>query len=110
MPSALSSFTDASGWGRRLPRKGDSGFRTPRRRATVLEAESRFRILSIVMTVAIRWTASRWRAQLLLYLSAYAVYSSARWIAAGDPARAIDHSHWIAHLERAVHVGVEQPV
>jgi membrane-associated phospholipid phosphatase len=62
------------------------------------------------MTVAIRWTASRWRAQLLLYLSAYAVYSSARWIAAGDPARAIDHSHWIAHLERAVHVGVEQPV
>jgi hypothetical protein len=59
---------------------------------------------------AIRWTGSRWWAQVLVYLSAYGAYSSARWIAAGDEPRATEHAHWIANLEHSLHVGIEQSV
>jgi membrane-associated phospholipid phosphatase len=62
------------------------------------------------MAAAVRWTASNWRAQLLIYLSAYGAYSSARWIAAGDAPRATEHARWIANLEHTLHVGIEGSV
>jgi hypothetical protein len=62
------------------------------------------------VVAAARWASSRWRAQLLLYLSAYWAYSATRWIAAGEVPKAIDHAHWIVHLEQALHLSVEGPV
>ena len=56
------------------------------------------------------WLTSKWRAQLLLYLSAYGAYSSTRWIVAGDVPRATEHAHWIENLEQALHVSVEGSV
>jgi membrane-associated phospholipid phosphatase len=62
------------------------------------------------MVAAARWASSKWRAQLLLYLSAYWAYSATRWIAAGDVPKAKAHAHWIAHLEQTLHVGIEGSV
>jgi membrane-associated phospholipid phosphatase len=58
----------------------------------------------------VTWLTSKWRAQLLLYLSAYGAYSSTRWIVAGDVPRATAHAHWIENLEQTLHVGVEGSV
>jgi membrane-associated phospholipid phosphatase len=62
------------------------------------------------MAAAVRWAGSKWRAQLLLYLSAYWAYSATRWIAAGDVPKAIAHAHWIVHLEQTLHLSIEGPV
>src|SRR4051794_38983514 len=62
------------------------------------------------MVAAARWASSKWRAQLLLYLSAYWAYSATRWIAAGDVPKAKAHAHWIARVEQTLHVGVEGSV
>jgi membrane-associated phospholipid phosphatase len=62
------------------------------------------------VAAAARWAGSRWRAQLLLYLSAYGAYSATRWIAAGDVPQATAHAHWIVHVERTLHVGIEASV
>jgi membrane-associated phospholipid phosphatase len=62
------------------------------------------------MATAARWLASRWRAQLLLYLSAYWAYSATRWIAVGEMPRATAHAHWILHLEQTLHLSVEASV
>jgi membrane-associated phospholipid phosphatase len=62
------------------------------------------------LTTAARWLASKWRAQLVLYLAAYWAYSATRWIAAGNVPKAIAHAHWIENLERSLHVSVEGSV
>jgi membrane-associated phospholipid phosphatase len=62
------------------------------------------------MVAVARWAGSKWRAQLLLYLSAYGAYSSTRWIAAGEVPKATAHARWIVHLEQALHVSVEGSV
>ena len=62
------------------------------------------------MAAAVRWAGSKWRAQLLLYLSAYFAYSATRWIAAGEVPRATGHARWIVQLERSLHLSVEGSV
>jgi hypothetical protein len=62
------------------------------------------------MAAAARWVGSRWRAQLLIYLSAYWAYSATRWITAGEVPKAVAHAHWIVHREQALHLSVEGPV
>src|SRR5919204_2300001 len=62
------------------------------------------------MAAAVRWVGSKWRAQLLIYLSAYGAYSATRWIAAGDVPEAMAHARWIDHLERTLHVSIEGSV
>ena len=62
------------------------------------------------MAAAVRWTTTRWRAQLLIYLSAYWAYSATRWIAAGEIPKATAHAHWIMRLEEGLHVSVERSV
>jgi membrane-associated phospholipid phosphatase len=62
------------------------------------------------MAAASRWLTSGWRAQLLLYLSAYWAYSATRWIAAGEVPKADAHAHWIVRVEQTLHVGVEASV
>jgi membrane-associated phospholipid phosphatase len=62
------------------------------------------------MAAAVRWASSKWRAQLLLYLSAYWAYSATRWVAAGEVPRATAHAHWIVKLETGLHLSVEQSV
>jgi membrane-associated phospholipid phosphatase len=62
------------------------------------------------MATAVRWTTTKWRAQLLIYLSAYWAYSATRWIAAGEVPKATAHAHWIVNLEKDVHVSVEGSV
>src|SRR5512133_2669289 len=62
------------------------------------------------MAAAARWLVSRWRAQLLLYLSAYWAYSATRWIGVGEVPKATAHARWIAHLEQTLHLGVEASV
>jgi hypothetical protein len=62
------------------------------------------------LVAAGRWATSKWRAQLLLYLSAYWAYSATRWIAAGDVPKATAHARSIVHLERTLHVSVEKSV
>jgi membrane-associated phospholipid phosphatase len=62
------------------------------------------------MATAGRWLVSRWRAQLLLYLSAYWAYSATRWIAVGEVPKATAHARWIAHLEQTLHLSVEASV
>src|SRR3954449_4569029 len=62
------------------------------------------------MAAAARWASSKWRAQLLLYLSAYWAYSATRWIAFGEVPKATAHAHWIVHLEQGLHVNVERSV
>src|SRR5689334_12043059 len=64
----------------------------------------------MTMAAAVRWAGSKWRAQLLLYLSAYWAYSATRWIAAGEVPKATAHAHWIVHLEQRLHVSVERSV
>jgi membrane-associated phospholipid phosphatase len=59
---------------------------------------------------AARWLVSRWRKQLLLYLSAYWAYSATRWIAVGEVPKATAHARWIVHLERTLHLSVEGSV
>jgi membrane-associated phospholipid phosphatase len=44
------------------------------------------------MATAARWLISRWRAQLLLYLSAYWAYNATRWTAAGEVPKATAHT------------------
>jgi membrane-associated phospholipid phosphatase len=48
--------------------------------------------------------------QVLIYLSAYGAYSSARWVAAGDVPSATAHARWIANLEHGLHVGIERSI
>jgi membrane-associated phospholipid phosphatase len=62
------------------------------------------------MAVAARWASSKWRAQLLVYMSAYWAYSATRWIAAGQVPKATAHAHSIVHLEQALHLSVEGSV
>ena len=62
------------------------------------------------MPAAIRWVGSKWRAQLLIYLSAYGAYSATRWIAAGDVPQAMEHARWIERLERSLHLSIEGSV
>ena len=62
------------------------------------------------MAAAARWLGSKWRAQLLLYLSAYWAYSATRWIAVGEEPKATAHARWIVHLEQTLHVSVEGSV
>jgi membrane-associated phospholipid phosphatase len=62
------------------------------------------------MATAARWASSKWRAQLLIYLSAYGAYSATRWIAVGEVPKATAHAHWIVHLEQSLHVSVEGSV
>jgi hypothetical protein len=62
------------------------------------------------MAAAARWLTSGWRAQLLLYLSAYWAYSATRWIAAGEVPKADAHAHWIVHVEQTLHLSVEASV
>jgi membrane-associated phospholipid phosphatase len=62
------------------------------------------------MAAAVRWAGSRWRLQLLLYLSAYWAYSSTRWIAAGEVPKATAHARWIVRLEQSLHLSVEGSV
>lgn len=42
-----------------------------------------------------------------MYLGAYLLYTSARWLVNGDRAVAIVHAHWIIHLERSTHLAIE---
>jgi hypothetical protein len=51
-----------------------------------------------------------WRGQLALYLSAYGVYSLARWVALGDPSLANANAHRVIDLERELHLQVERSV
>lgn len=60
------------------------------------------------MAVAVRWASSKWRAQVLLYLSAYWAYSATRWVAVGEVPKATANAHSIVHLEQALHLSVEQ--
>src|SRR5919201_6021940 len=62
------------------------------------------------MAAAVRWAGNQWRAQLLLYLSAYGAYSATRSIAAGEVPKATAHARWIVHLEQALHLSVEGSV
>ena len=62
------------------------------------------------MAAAARWASSKWRAQLLVYLSAYWAYSATRWIAFGEVPKATAHAHWIVHLEQGLHVNIEGSV
>ena len=62
------------------------------------------------MTAVARWAATRWRAQVLLYASAYGAYSAARWMSVHHLREATAHARWIERLETAVHVGVERPM
>ena len=62
------------------------------------------------MAAAVRWASSKWRAQLLVYLSAYWAYSATRWIAAGEVPKATAHAHSIVHLEKGLHLSVERSV
>jgi membrane-associated phospholipid phosphatase len=62
------------------------------------------------MIAAARWAATRWRAQVLLYASAYGAYSGARWLSVHDVREATAHARWIERLETAVHVSVERPM
>jgi membrane-associated phospholipid phosphatase len=64
----------------------------------------------MTMPAAVRWMGSKWRAQLLIYLSAYGAYSATRWIAAGNVPEAMRHAHWIDHLEQKLHLGIEGSV
>ena len=59
------------------------------------------------MATAVRWAGSKWRAQLLLYLSAYWAYSATRWISAGEVLKATAHARWIVRLEQGLHLSVE---
>ena len=52
----------------------------------------------------------RWRTQLLLFLAAYAIYSLARWVFAGDPSTAVGHAHWVLRLERSTGLAIEASV
>ena len=51
-----------------------------------------------------------WRTELSLFLAAYATYTLARWLFAGDLAEARDHARWIYEFEQATHVAVEGSV
>ena len=62
------------------------------------------------VAAAARWTVSKWRAQLLIYLSAYWAYSATRWIAAGEVHKATVHARGIVHLEQTLHLSVERSV
>jgi hypothetical protein len=62
------------------------------------------------MAGAVRWAGSKWRAQLLLYLSAYWAYSATRWIAAGEVPEATAHARWIVRLEHRLHLSIEGSV
>jgi membrane-associated phospholipid phosphatase len=62
------------------------------------------------MAAAVRWAGSKWRAQLLLYLSAYWAYSATRWIAAGEVPKATAHARWIVRLEQTAHLNIEGSV
>jgi hypothetical protein len=52
----------------------------------------------------------RTRTQLGVFLVAYLVYLSGRWVAAGDLAPATEHARWIMDLERGLGVAVERRV
>jgi len=62
------------------------------------------------VAAAARWTVSKWRAQLLIYLSAYWAYSATRWIAAGEVHKATVHARGIVHLEQTLHLSIERSV
>ena len=62
------------------------------------------------MAAGVRWASTEWRAQVLLYLSAYWAYSATRWIAAGEVPKANAHARSIIHLEQALHLSVERSV
>ena len=51
-----------------------------------------------------------WRAQLLFFLGAYAVYNAARWIFVGELEQARTHAQWIIDLEQTVGVAIERSV
>jgi membrane-associated phospholipid phosphatase len=52
----------------------------------------------------------RTRTQLGVFLAAYLVYVTGRWVAAGDIGPATEHAHWIVDLERDLGVEVERSV
>ncbi|HEX8714962.1 MAG TPA: phosphatase PAP2 family protein [Solirubrobacteraceae bacterium] len=54
------------------------------------------------------WTG--WRFQVVLYVSAYALYGLARWLFVGETAVADANAHSIVELERSLHVAVERSV
>jgi hypothetical protein len=55
-------------------------------------------------------TGLGWRTELLLFGSAYVVYTVARWILVGDLTEAREHARWIFDLERAAGVAIEGSV
>jgi DNA-binding NarL/FixJ family response regulator len=52
----------------------------------------------------------RTRTQLGVFLAAYLVYVTGRWVAAGDIGPATEHARWIVDLERDLGVEVERSV
>src|SRR4051794_3943540 len=52
----------------------------------------------------------RARAQIGLFLLAYAVYTVARFFTIGDLSDALGNAHWIVDVENSAHVGVEATV
>src|SRR5215218_9168677 len=52
----------------------------------------------------------RARAQIGLFLLAYAVYTIARFFTIGDLPSAKDHAHWIVDLEQTTGTGIEASV
>jgi membrane-associated phospholipid phosphatase len=51
-----------------------------------------------------------WPRQMLLFLTAYLVYSGSRWVIIGDEVTALEHARWIVDLEVELGVAVEASV
>jgi hypothetical protein len=51
-----------------------------------------------------------WRSELRLFLTAYLVYTAARWVFAGDLDHAKEHARWIYELEQSAGMAVEGSV
>ena len=50
------------------------------------------------------------RRELFLFLGAYLLYSTSRYVSVGDVSTATDHAHWVVDLQKSVGVNVESSV
>src|SRR3954451_14909598 len=50
------------------------------------------------------------RRELFLFLGAYLLYSTSRYISVGDVSTATDHARWVVDVQRSIGVNVESSV
>ena len=50
------------------------------------------------------------RRELFLFLGAYLLYSTSRYVSVGDLSTATDHARWVVDLQKSIGVNVESSV